>query len=178
MDEIVKDENLDNLDEQEPKIYEIGYLLTPIIPQDALAENVAQAFKTPIDELGGLVTSEMDPSMIRLAYTIKKNIANKKERFSDAYFGALRFKLLPEKAAVLKEMLDKNDKIIRHLTIAMSKGEETIVVPKRAFQRREIQAEPFEIERREKEEEPVEAPEMTKEDIDKEIDNLLEEPTS
>lgn len=178
MDEIVKEENLDNLDEQEPKIYEIGYLLTPIIPQDALAENVAQAFKTPIEELGGLVTSEMGPSIIRLAYAIKKNIGNKKERFSDAYFGALRFKLLPEKILVLKELLDKNDKIIRYLYIVMPKGDETIVVPKRSFQRREVQAEPFEIERRAKEEGSVEAPEMTEEDIDKEIDNLLEEPTS
>lgn len=178
MDETVKDENLDNLEGQEPKIYEIGYLLTPIIPQDALAENVARAFKTPIDELGGVVTSEMDPSMIRLAYTIKKNVGNKKERFSDAYFGALRFKLLPEKMLALKEMLDKNEKVIRYLTIAMPKGEETIVVPKRSFQRREVQAEPFEIERREKEEEPAEVPEMTEEDMDKEIDNLLEEPTS
>lgn len=178
MDEIEKAENLDNGEEQEPKIYEIGYLLTPIIPQDALAENVVQTLKAPIDKLGGVITSEMDPSMIRLAYTIKKNIGNKKERFSDAYFGALRFKLLPEKAAVLKDVLDKSDKIIRYLTIAMPEGEETIVPPKRTFQRREVQTEPFEIERREKEIEPEDVKEMTKEDIDKEIENLLEEKAS
>lgn len=178
MDEIEKAENLDNGEEQEPKIYEIGYLLTPIIPQDALAENVVQTLKAPIDKLGGVITSEMDPSMIRLAYTIKKDIGNKKERFNDAYFGALRFKLLPEKVLALKEALDKSEKVIRHLTIAMPKGEETIVAPKPSFQRREVQTEPFEIERREKEEGPVEVPEMTEEDMDKEIDNLLEEPTS
>ncbi|HPB60269.1 MAG TPA: 30S ribosomal protein S6 [Candidatus Paceibacterota bacterium] len=178
MDEIEKAENLDNGEEQEPKIYEIGYLLTPIIPQDALAENVVQTLKAPIDKLGGVITSEMDPSMIRLAYTIKKDIGNKKERFNDAYFGALRFKLLPEKAAVLKDVLDKSDKIIRCLTIAMPEGEETIVLPKRTFQRREVQTEPFEIERREKEVEPEEVKEMTKEDIDKEIENLLEEQAS
>ena len=178
MDEIEKAENLDNGEEQEPKIYEIGYLLTPIIPQDALAENVVQTLKTPIDKLGGAITSEMEPSMIRLAYTIKKDIGNKKERFNDAYFGALRFKLLPEKAAVLKDVLDKSDKIIRYLTIAMPEGEEAIVLPKRTFQRREVQTEPFEIERREKEVEPEDVKEMTKEDIDKEIENLLEEKAS
>jgi len=85
---------------------------------------------------------------------------------------------LPEKAAVLKDVLDKSDKIIRYLTIAMSEGEETIVPPKRTFQRREVQTEPFEIERREKEIEPEDVKEMTKEDIDKEIENLLEEKAS
>lgn len=174
MDEMIKEENLDNLSETEPKVYEIGYLLTPILPQDSLAGQAVEAIKSPIDKCGGLITSEMDPSMIRLAYTVKKTIANKKERFNEAYFGALRFKLSPGKAPVLKEILDKNDKIIRFMIVSIPDGEETIVAPKRTYQRREVK--PFEIERREKEEAPVEeAKEMTKEDIDKEIDNLLEE---
>ncbi|MFA5736601.1 MAG: 30S ribosomal protein S6 [Candidatus Paceibacterota bacterium] len=175
MDETVKDENLD---QQEPRIYEIGYLLTPIIPQDALAENITQILKVLIDELGGLITSEMNPSMIRLAYTIKKNISNKKERFNDAYFGALRFKLMPDKLVTLKGNLDKDNKIIRYLIINMPKDEETIIIPKRTYQRRETQAQPFEIERREKEEEPEKNQEMSKEDIDKEINELLEEPAN
>jgi len=179
MDENLKEESLENLNEVEPKIYEIGYLLTPILPQDSLAEQVVQAIKSPIDKCGGAITSEMDPSMIRLAYTMKKTVANKKERYNEAYFGALRFKLLPEKALILKEILDKNDKIVRFMIVSIAKGGEVIVVPKRAYQKRETKPleKMFEIERREKEggEVTEEVKEMTSEDLDKEIDNLLEE---
>lgn len=177
MVERTNEASLDNLDVQETKIYEIGYLLAPFIAQDNLAEAVSKSIKSQIDAVGGVVTSEMDPSMIHLAYTIRKTIANKINKFNDAYFGAIRFKVVSGQAPVLKEKLDKEESIIRYLIISMDKGSETISVPRRAYHRREEK--PFEIERIEKEVEDTELkPEMTKEDIDKEIESLLDEPTA
>jgi ribosomal protein S6 len=109
--------------------------------------------------------------MTRLAYVITKIINNKHTKFSDAYFGALRFKISPDKIKKLEANWKKDEDIVRFLLITLPKGSENIVAPKRAFARREDK--PFEIERimPKKEEEQVA---LSAEDLDKEIDKLVE----
>ncbi len=176
--EAVIESDTENLGDTEPKIYEIGYLLVPFIPAEAVGEAVTKEIKAKILALGGTVTSEMDPVMTKLAYTVRKTIANKINKFNDAYFGALRFKLPADRTITLKEELRKSDQLLRFLLIVLPKGSEIIVVPRRTYQRRDNR--PFEIERIEKKEELK--PELTKEEIgkeiDKEIENLLEEDTA
>ena len=155
----------------ERKIYEIGYLLMPYLPAEKVAEEVESIIKAKIGALGGEVTSEMEPSMTRLAYVITKVINNKHTKFSDGYFGALRCKLTPAEAVNLDKELAKDDMVIRYLVITLPAGSENIVLPKRAFTPRR-EDKPFEIERimPEKEEEKTI---MTVEELDKEIDKLV-----
>ena len=164
---------MDKVDDR--KIYEIGYLLVPYLPAEEVAKTVDEMIKAQIEAVGGEVTSDLAPVMTRLAYTITKIINNKHTKFSDAYFGALRFKALPEAAIKLKADWDKEDNLIRFLLISLPKGLENIVAPKRGFARRDDKL--FEIERimPEKEEEKtiLSAEELDKE-IDKEIDKLVE----
>jgi len=159
---------MDNQDER--KIYELGYLLVPYLPVEEVGKNVESLIKDKIEAMGGEVTSALDPVMTRLAYLITKIINNKHTKFSDAYFGALRFKLAPDKVKKLEANWKKDENLVRFLLITLPKGSENIVAPKRAFARREDK--PFEIERimPEKEEEKTA---LSAEELDKEIDKLV-----
>lgn len=160
---------MDKIDER--KIYEIGYLLAPYLPKENIAEFLSSLFISRIESAGGELTDQLEPVMTRLAYTITKIINNKHTKFSDAYFGALRFKVSPSMVVKLKESWSKEDDIVRFLLISLPKDSEKIIVPKRNFARQEEKV--FEIERLlpEKEEETVS---LSDEDLDKEIDKLVE----
>ncbi len=157
---------------EEMKIYEIGYLLVPYLPAEEVAKSVGKSIKSKILASGGEVTSEMAPVMTRLAYVITMVINNKHTKFSDGYFGALRFKALPAFIATFEAELAKDDVVIRSLTISLPNGSESIVPPRRAQAPRR-EEKPFEIERimPEKEEEKTV---LTVEELDKEIDKLVE----
>lgn len=157
---------------EEMKIYEIGYLLVPYLPAEEVAKTVEKSIKAKILASGGEVTSEMAPVMTRLAYVITMVINNKHTKFSDGYFGALRFKALPAFVKSFESELAKDDMVIRSLTISLPKGSENIVTPRRALApRREEKA--FEIERITPDKEEEKAA-LSVEDLDKEIDKLVE----
>ena len=163
---------------EEMKIYEIGYLLVPYLPAEDVSKTVENSLKAKILAVGGEVTSEMNPTMTRLAYILTKVINNKHTKFSDAYFGALRFKALPAFAKTLEAELAKDDLLIRSLLISLPKGSENIITPRRApASRLSSQTghddKPFEIERimPDKGEEKTA---LTAEELDKEIDKLVE----
>jgi ribosomal protein S6 len=166
---------MDNTDER--KIYEIGYLLAPYLPSEGISGSAETIIKSKIEVAGGEVTSALEPVMTRLAYTITKVINNKHTKFSDAYFGALRFKALGEMVKKLEADWKKDDNIVRFLLITLPKGSENIVAPKRVFARSagstSHEDKPFEIERimPVKEDDKVV---LSAEDLDKEIDKLVE----
>jgi ribosomal protein S6 len=158
---------------EEMKIYEIGYLLVPYLPAEEVTKTVGQSIKGKILASGGEVTSELDPVMTRLAYVITMVINNKHTKFSDGYFGALRFKALPAFVATFEAELAKDDMVIRSLIISLPKGSENIVAPRRTQAPRPHDDQPFEIERiMPAKEEEKEA--LTTEELDKEIDKLVE----
>ncbi len=103
-------------------VYELAYLVTPLLPEQALAEEVAR-IKSGIESLGATILLEEQPKMRYLAYTIVKKIANKNTRFNEAYFGWVRFKSAPEDAAKVDAHLKKYDSVIRSLFMVAPKEE-------------------------------------------------------
>ncbi|MDO8493334.1 MAG: 30S ribosomal protein S6 [bacterium] len=99
------------------KLYEVGYLLIPLIPEDKVADEV-NTVRSYIENTGGFIVSEEQPKMRKLSYEIKqRGMASKKARFEDAYFGSMRFQATAEAVLAVNESLDKNDKILRFLMI-------------------------------------------------------------
>lgn len=131
-------------------LYELGYLLNPILPEEKLAEEVT-GFRTAITGLGGEVTAEGEPRMRYLAYTVVRKIANKNTRFNEAHNGWMRFRLMPDQLASFEETLKKNDNMVRHLLITIPRVTEAPV-------------------REEQGTEPVEG---EVKDLDKQIDQLV-----
>ncbi len=155
---------------EEIKLYEVGYLLLPMIADEALATEVA-ALRELVEKHGGAVETADLPKSRPLAYTIDKKIANKRTEFKHAYFGWIIFRALPEAAPVIKAELDKQDNILRFLLTETVKYE---VTPRRipqAVAEEAVPAPVVEVTKQAKQE--VVKPVFTSEDIDKEVEGLI-----
>ncbi|MCR4283744.1 MAG: 30S ribosomal protein S6 [Parcubacteria group bacterium] len=151
MDEIgeIKYEIEENI-EADPKLYEIGYLLTPLIPTDKLADEV-NLIRSAIEKEKGLIVGEEAPKSRQLAYEIKK--------FNTASFGWIRFMARPDALEGIKKSFDANLNLLRFLIL--NAEEET--VSQKPF--KTIKAKSAE-----------ETPESSREEIkEEEIDRKLEE---
>lgn len=109
-------ETVMNDNERENRIYEVGYLLLPSIPEEQLEVKVSE-IKETISNLGGQFISEEDPSLRPLAYEMVKLVGTRNERYKTAYFGWVKFELEAAQAIALKTALDANASILRYLTI-------------------------------------------------------------
>src|SRR3989344_5112454 len=98
--------------ENEPKAYEVGYILTPLLPEASVSGEVS-ALRNQIEKQGGLIVSEGQPEMRRLSYPILKQ--------QSGYFGWMKFILKPDALDGIKTELTRNKNIIRHLIILSRK---------------------------------------------------------
>jgi len=157
---------MENEKETRLGVYEVGYLMVPTIAEENLGAEVT-GFKDSLIEKGVSFISDEYPKMIELAYEMSRSIDNKKQKFSYGYFGWAKFECSTDQAKVIKDILDKNEKLVRYLLIKTIR--ESTMSSKRPFGRQEgskRRATP-------KAEEVVE--EIDEEVIDKEIDALVVE---
>jgi len=109
----------------EPRIYEIGFLLSPAVRDEDLEARTTE-FKESLTNLGATIFAEGAPEFIDLAYEMAKIIENKRVRFNQGYFGWVKIEMDPAQMTVLKETLDKNTLLIRYLLISTTK-ENTVI---------------------------------------------------
>lgn len=100
----------------EPRIYEVGYLLIPTISTEEVPA-VYGNLKELVSSLKGEVIADEMPKMIPLAYTMDKVISNVRNKFSNAYFGWVKFAMDPENVAGLKKKLDLDTNFLRFMII-------------------------------------------------------------
>lgn len=117
-----------NEEETTKRFYELGYLITPTTPETEVSAEV-ETLKKSIEAAQGTIHSEGAPEFIDLAYTMEKNVASKKMKWSQAYFGWIKFEAAPEALATLKKELDGNLALIRYILIKTN-VENTIVFKK------------------------------------------------
>ncbi len=140
------------------RLYEVGYLIIPLIPEDKVADEV-NMLRSHIENAGGFIESEEQPKMRKLAYEIRqRGISSKKARFEDAYFGSMRFKATSDAVVTIQEAFDKNDKILRFLIIKPVKDSPRVM---RTGAPAKAKAEGGEKK-------------MSEQELDKEIDQLLD----
>jgi ribosomal protein S6 len=109
----------------EPRIYEIGYLLSPAVRDEDLAAQI-ESLKETLAKFGASFIAEGAPEFIDLAYQMTRVIDNKNIRFNQAYFGWVKIEIDPKGIALVKEFLDSNILIIRYLLILATR-ENTII---------------------------------------------------
>lgn len=158
-------ENVTETDVKDAKTYEIGYLLTPFLQAEKVEEAVEAMYKALIDDLGGLIIVKTAPKMRPLSYPVSKFISNKKSTVGEAYFGAVKFQISPEKIRTIKEVLEKDNNVVRFLIVGVPKNSERVIVPRTTTKRASVDVKAEGVEKGE---------EMTNEQIDKEIEGLLE----
>ncbi len=165
----VKNDMLEGVEgDADARIYELGYLLLPSIPE----ENIPTMYgnlKDLVNSFGGEAVSDEIPRMMSLAYTMSKVTANVRSKFNTAYFGWLKFSMNPDKVLELKKKLDLNTDVIRFLLLKTVK-ENTIAA--RRYVGRDAVHRRTPSTHKEGEGEEVSAP-INKEEVDKEIDAMV-----
>lgn len=98
-------------------VYEIGYLVTPRVAQEQISE-MADKINDLVKKAGGTVITDEIPKLRELAYPMEKIIAHKKEIFTNAYFGWVKFEIDSGKIDLLRQEFGKEENIIRFLLIS------------------------------------------------------------
>ncbi len=92
----------------ETTLYEVGYILAPLLTPDAALEEGTE-LKKSLTARGAEITEEGSPKMIPLGYPMPRRIADKKFNFQDGFFGFFRFRLAPAHAEKVKDLLTKKE---------------------------------------------------------------------
>ncbi|RJQ32898.1 30S ribosomal protein S6 [Candidatus Parcubacteria bacterium] len=98
--------------ESDNKTYEINYLLSPLIPEDKVGEEVA-VLRKAIEDKNSFIVGEDQVKMQKLAYPIAKYV--------NAYYGWFRFSSNPQTVSQIKSSFEKNDKILRAMLTEAAK---------------------------------------------------------
>lgn len=102
-------------------VYELGYLLIPIIAPEKIADEV-NAVRAAIESSGGLVLFEEAAKERKLAYEMSHDITGgKRAKYDDAYFGWFKFSLSSDAVKTMEAELKKNQSLIRYLVINLTK---------------------------------------------------------
>jgi ribosomal protein S6 len=100
------------------KIYEIGYLLVPTIPE----ENVLGRFRTSkmlLESKGAAFITEDAPKMRLLSYDMTQVIGSERRKYDKGYFGWVKFETQSAAIPVIRTELEKTINILRHLIIEL-----------------------------------------------------------
>lgn len=100
----------------EPRVYELGYILMPTVNEGNL-QTERDALVALITRSKGIVISEGQPELIDLAYPMSKIINNKRQTFSQGYFGWIKFDITPNMIESFTEEVEAIENLIRTLII-------------------------------------------------------------
>lgn len=151
------------------QVYELGYHIVSTVAEENLPKEV-EALKAIILKDGGSLVSEGEPKLINLAYPMTKSVADIKKKFTSAYFGWIKFETKSELMPGIKKAVDNQSNVLRYLLIKTVR-ENTMFTPKlnvRAPAKEEVPKTKKSIKTDE-----VKATSM--EDIDKSIEELVQE---
>lgn len=166
--------------EDTTKVYEVGFLFIPTLSE----ENVGTAYRSlreAVEEKGGNIISEEPPRFRDLSYPMLKHVIGKNQIFKSAFFGWIKFEINTDKLHEIKTGLDENPNIIRYILINTTR-EDTYTPKPLSAQVLEEEEEVVgntndeELDESELEEEDIEEEKAkVEEEIDKSIDELVNE---
>lgn len=104
--------------------YEFAFHVLPTVAEGEVPA-VFDTIKGIITNMGGSILDEEAPARFDLAYEIVKYLEGRNRTFTSAYFGWVRFTATPDKVAGIGEELAAVKQLLRHLTIKLTKAEES-----------------------------------------------------
>jgi len=113
------------MSEKTTRLYELGYILVPTMPETEVPAKV-ESLKSAIKAVEGETTTEGNPEYIDLAYTIEKTFGSKKNKYSQGYFGFIKFNAEPSALESLKKSLDADADLVRYILIKTDEANNVI----------------------------------------------------
>jgi ribosomal protein S6 len=154
------DKDMEDDKESEAKLYELGFLLDPVIPEDAVAGETAKISQL-VESHGGKIEVAGTPSLRALAYTVEIARAGKRYKYDQAHFSWLKFWLVPGEIEGLEHGVKKMVSVIRHLLVRGTMASTTPAVRRYIKKDEALTPEVGEVKK------------ATEAEIDKEVDALI-----
>ncbi len=144
-------------------IYEVGFHIVPTVGD----EGVAAVVDTLRKALGNVeIISEGFPNKITLAYQVERATQGKREKYTESYFGHIKFAMEREEISVFTDAVRAMQPIVRFLIIETVR-EDVAAAPRRTvFTSDRLEGKTIE--------KPVAAAEKTVEVSESELDKSLE----
>ncbi|MDP3996668.1 MAG: 30S ribosomal protein S6 [bacterium] len=152
-------------EQAEPRIYEIGYHILPLVPEEKLAVSLGE-LKAILEKHKAVVISEDYPRNMHLAYKLRKQIAGKYQDFNSAYFGWIKFEASSEAVISISNDFESQNDILRFIVVKTVR--ENTMAPIKALQQKEGRV-------REERKKPAEKSPISEEELDKTIEELVVE---
>ncbi len=108
--------DIETIEKAENRVYELGFHLLGNIAEEKLPVEFT-VIKNLLDSHGAVFISEEMPRLRQLAYPIVKVFGPKRTKFSNAYFGWLKFEIDPKELAEVKKILERSENVLRFLII-------------------------------------------------------------
>jgi len=115
MDDVENSEKSE-INNSDSRIYEVGFHIVPTASEEEVI-SITNTVKDTIESAKGAIFMEQNPLLVNLAYSMDHIVANKKSIHNSAYFGWAKFQIEPEDISIIKNVLEKNENIIRFLII-------------------------------------------------------------
>ncbi len=149
-------------------IYEIGFHLVPGLGEDG-ALKVAAEIRVALGDVE--IIAEGQTKKMTLAYVIERSVSGKREKFTESYFGWVKFAAEREVASAMQEKLHDMPDVLRYLLIETVR-EEVAAAPRRAvFTSDRLEGETIKKPTVARDEKP--AGEVSEEELDKSIEGLI-----
>lgn len=117
------------------RIYEIGYLIVPTVPEAELPREVT-ALKDVLGKEQAVLISEEFPKLRQLAYPMQKRDGEGYRRYINGYFGWLKFETSPGGAFRIEQDIRGLPSLLRYLLIKTVR-EHTLTASRLRADRRE-----------------------------------------
>lgn len=104
------------MSEETTRVYELGFLMVPTVTEGEVDAEVATLVKM-LEKHAGKIVAQGTPEFIDLAYTMERDIASKKYKYSQGYFGWIKFESDPSTLEDIKKALDGVKALIRYILV-------------------------------------------------------------
>ena len=152
-------------------VYEVGFHLVPTVGEEGIPQALEAIRKALTNTLGDIeIIKENFPAKMTLAYMVERPVAGSREKYTQSYFGWIKFALAEdatrEGIPVLHTTLTAMPTVLRHLIIETVREDITQAKQRTVFVSDRLEGKTLE--------KPVAAKETSVEVSDAELDKTLE----
>ena len=114
----------------EKTVYEAGFHIVPTVAESKVGE-VVERVRAAVEKLGGSIIGEGFPQKVQFAFIIERAVAGKREKYSEGYFGWMKFEAPAAAAKQLEAVLLADRDVLRSIIVRASLEE--VAAPKEIF---------------------------------------------
>lgn len=97
-------------------VYEVGFHVVPTVAEGDVA-GVVEKIRAEVAKGNAEIITEQFPARMTLAYMVERATSGKREKYTEAYFGFIKFATERENIAALEAMLRNTKEILRYLLV-------------------------------------------------------------